>query len=371
MILSPAAQKVRDYYAIKPGAPIYQKEFGYYVLDRWLAEGHIRSKDGDYLRQLFEFDEPAVDSVAGLGWCEAGFFPSFEEKVLEDRGEHELVQDFAGRGVLYFKGRRSGFMPEYVTHPVTDWQTWERDVKWRLDPHTPGRLERTAPAIEVLRKNDAKGHAIVQRVIGGYMYLRSLIGPEALPYMFYDDPELIHDCMKTWFALADHVIRHHQKSLSFDELFFGEDICYKNGSLISPDMMRAFLLPYYQQLYQNMNARNQGRTLHFHIDTDGFCDNVIDLYREVGCDVMSPFEVVCGSDVVRTAQQYPGLRISGGIDKRMIALGGDDIKRHLDYIMPAMRRRGGYIPTCDHGVPEETPFEHYLLYRELMKGYCG
>ena len=38
------------------------------------------------------------------------------------------------------------------------------------------------------------------------MYMRSLVGPEDLLYKFYDDPTLIHDCMKTWFELADAVI---------------------------------------------------------------------------------------------------------------------------------------------------------------------
>ena len=75
------------------------------------------------------------------------------------------------------------------------------------------------------------------------MYLRSLIGPEDLLYLFYDDPDLIHDCMKTWFELADAVIARHQEQLVFDELFLGEDICYNHGALISPDMMREFLLP--------------------------------------------------------------------------------------------------------------------------------
>jgi len=28
--------------------------------------------------------------------------------------------------------------------------------------------------------------------------------------MVYDEPELIHDCMKTWFELADAVIAKHQ-----------------------------------------------------------------------------------------------------------------------------------------------------------------
>jgi hypothetical protein len=28
-----------------------------------------------------------------------------------------------------------------------------------------------------------------------------------------------------------------------------------------------------------------------------------------------------------------------------------------------MRARGGYIPTCDHGVPEEVTLEDYRYYR--------
>lgn len=35
----------------------------------------------------------------------------------------------------------------------------------------------------------------------------------------------------------------------------------------------------------------------------------------------------------------------------------------LEYILPAMRARGGYIPTCDHGVPAEVPYQDYLYYR--------
>jgi hypothetical protein len=52
--------------------------------------------------------------------------------------------------------------------------------------------------------------------------------------------------MQTWLALADAVIARHQQHVTLDELFLAEDICYNNGPLISPDMMREFLLPYYQ-----------------------------------------------------------------------------------------------------------------------------
>ena len=135
-------------------------------------------------------------------------------------------------------------------------------------------------------------------------------------------------------------------------------------------MIKEFLFPYYGQLFENMKRRNGERKLHIMLATDGKCEPVLDLYKTVGMDYISPCEVASGCDVVRIGREHPDLLIAGGIDKRLIAEGGDAIKRHLDYIMPAMRRRGGFIPTCDHGVPEEVTFENYMRYRELMRSYC-
>ena len=371
-----AEQKMWDFYDMKPNAPIFKKEFGFYVLDRWIQEGHLKPRDQveyyyGYLRSVFGLDGAAIYNLGGLGGSEPEFIPAFETKVLEDRGNYELVQDHVGRGVLCFKGRRSGFMPEYVSHPVVDQKSWEENVAWRMDASASERMEAARSTSLAAKKARENGKIIVQNAIGGYMYLRSLMGPEDLLYAFYDQPELIHTCMEKWLELSDTVIGEHQKNVDIDELFLSEDICYNGGSLISPEMVRAFLFPYYQQLIENTKRRNGGRKLHIQIDTDGRAEDVIPLYQEIGMDYMSPFEVASGCDVVQIGAKYPELRISGGIDKRMIARGGDDIKRHLEYIMPAMRKRGGYIPTCDHGVPEETSFENYMLYRKLMDEYCG
>ena len=190
-------------------------------------------------------------------------------------------------------------------------------------------------------------------------------------YMFYDQPDLVHEVMRAWFELADAVIAHHQQQVTLDELFLAEDICYNHGLLVSPDTVREFFFPYYQQLIANIKARqkDQTRKLFVKIDTDGNCDEAIPLYKEIGMDCLSPFEVASGSDVVEIRKQYPDLLICGGIDKRILAAGKEAIKREVDRIMPFMKKHGGYMPTCDHGVPEEVAFEDYMYYRELMAGY--
>ncbi len=368
--MTKGAQKMRDFYALKPGAPIYQKEFGFYVLDRWKDEGHI-APDATWteLSALFGYDESGKHHIGGLGWCEAAFCPTFDETVLEDRGDYELVRDFAGRHVLCFKERRSGFMPEYVDHPVKDWRTWEELCKWRLNPETPERYADIGKVIDGALEAEAEGQIICQGVVGGYMYLRSLIGPLELMYMLYDEPELIHDIMQTWLKVSDAVIAKYQQRITLDELFLAEDICYNHGLLISEDMVKEFLFPYYQQLIENIKRRqlDKNRKLHLQIDTDGNpLNGALDMYLSIGMDYMSPFEVASGCDVVAVGKQYPELLISGGIDKRILATTTDAIDREIDRIMPVMQARGGFIPTCDHGVPEEVSFENYMHYRKRM-----
>ena len=364
--MSESTRKLRDFYEFKKDAPIVQKEFGFYSMERWIKEGHI-SKDTD-IHKLFQFDDSGIAGLWGMGWCEAEFMPLFEEKIIEDRGEHEVVQDVYGRHVLYFKNKRSGFMPEYLTHPVTDMKSWEENCKWRMNPNTPERFSNLENLLADTKSQVENGKLVRQYMVGGYMYLRSLMGPEELLYKFYDEPELIHDCMKTWFELADKMTSMYQKEVTIDELFIGEDICYNHGPLISPDMIREFLFPYYQQLITNIKSRqiDSGRHLFFQVDTDGYSIPVIDLYKEIGMDFMSPFEVASGCDVVEIGRQYPDLLMSGGFDKRIISLGNDAIDREVDRIMPVMKKRGGYIPTCDHGVPEEVSFDNYMHFRKRM-----
>lgn len=368
---SVGARKRRDTYHITPNAPMLRGEFGFYSIEAWKQQGMPADADewGPFGREAFLLEEAGDHKLGGVGWCEAAFEPAFPVKVLEDRGETEIEQDFAGRHVLYFKGRRSGFMPQYVDHPVKDMRTWTENVKWRLDPATPARYADLDARMAQARQAAARGEMMCQGVIGGYMYLRSMIGPEGLLYAFYDQPELLHDCMRTWFDLADAVIARHQEHVTLDEIFLAEDICYNHGLLIAPDMMKRFLLPYYQPLIGNVKRRQRDRSrrLFVQVDTDGDCRPAIPVYREgIGMDVLSPFEVASGCDVVEIGRQYPNLVIRGGLDKRVLAQGRPAIDAMLQRILPAMKRRGGYLPMCDHGVPAEVPYADYVYFRQRV-----
>ncbi len=102
------------------------------------------------------------------------------------------------------------------------------------------------------------------------------------------------------------------------------------------------------------------------VDTDGWAEPAVPLYLEVGMDAMEPWEVASDCDVVRIGRKWPDLIMSGGIDKRVLAQDKEAIDRHLEHIVPAMVERGGYTPTCDHGVPDDVSLENYLHYRKRI-----
>lgn len=366
--MPPQVRKLRNTFKITPSEGFIQKEFGFYCLDRWRKEGLPVDAD---LNKFFDFDENAEYQIRGIGWTAPNFHPPFEEKILEDHGDYEHVQDVFGRVVRYFKGRRSGFMPTFMEHPVKDLYTFEKDVKWRLDPDNKQRNAIIEQFNIEAEQAAQQGYFITQRLIGGYMFLRALIGPEDLLMAFYDQPELLHKCMETWLDLADKTIEKHQKHVTMDQLFIGEDICYNSGSLISPNMINEFLFPYYTQLITNIKRRqlDKERPFYIQLDTDGNCNPIIDMYKSIGMNVLSPFEVASGSDVLEVGLKYPDLIMSGGVDKRVIAEGKDAIDRFVDRIYPELYKRGGYIPTCDHGVPEEVSLENYLYFRKKTLEY--
>ncbi len=360
-----SAQRLRATYKFEPVDHLFRREFYIWseAIERWKTEG--LPADADF-NKYFGFDEPGDIGIGHLGWCEPQLVPPFETKVLETGEDYEIVQDWAGRTVKVFKGRRHGFMPTYLKHAVASDRDWAEDVGPRMSVDAPGRWDKFPETIARMQAADKQGTMIVLTCVGGYMYLRAMMGPEEVCYMFVDNPGLIHKMMQSWLELADAVAARIQPHVEIDILYLAEDICYNHGLLISPDMVREFIFPYYEQLQDNIRSRQKHKGLYFQVDTDGNCDEALGLYSSIGLDVMTPFEVAAGNDVVEIAKKYPNLVILGGIDKRVMAAGKEAIDEHLNRIIPFMVKRGGFVPTCDHGVPDNVSLENYMYYRKRL-----
>jgi uroporphyrinogen decarboxylase len=147
-----------------------------------------------------------------------------------------------------------------------------------------------------------------------------------------------------------------------------EDMAYKNFSMISPAMVREYLLPTYRQWGEVV--RSAGVPL-YGMDSDGFIGELIPIWIEAGINVCDPMEVAAGNDLAEFRRQF-GRKMAymGGVDKRAMARGGAVIEAEIRRLEPIIRG-GGYIPSCDHGVPADVAWPDYLRYVELLARSTG
>jgi len=287
-------------------------------------------------------------------------YPPFERKVLEENEETQIVRD--EWGVTQRLSKDSTSPPGYIEWPVKNRKDWEKFKEERLQIRIKERLPvKWSQLVQEYRKRD------YPLMLGGYpcgFYggLRYLMGEVTLSTMFYDDPKLIKDIQKFlsnfWITLYSEVLAEVKP----DWCLFWEDMAYKTGSLISPKHFREFLSPYYKKVTSFLKA-NEVNIIH--VDSDGNVWELIPLWLEAGITGVYPMEVNAGMDIVKVRRSFPNLQILGGVDKMLLARGKKEIDKELTKI-PYMIRKGGYIPYCDHAVPEDIPWKNFKYYRQEL-----
>jgi uroporphyrinogen decarboxylase len=337
------------------------------TLRRWYGEGLPRRTgcpdelaDGqtapsEDMRRFFQLDPP-LQMVP----LEVYIYPPFEEKILEDHGDWVLKVD--KWGVTLRQAVNGKSLPDFVSGPVSTREDWEQLKAERLRPTLRDRLGENWPTIrDKLRRRDYP--LAIGGDVGFFGMLRFMMGVEPLLLAYYDQPDLIRDMVS---YLADFYVSLFDQALDeldVDAAIMWEDMCYKTGPLISPDMFRRFMLPAYQQVTSMLRSRG---VRHVIADTDGNCWSLLPLFVEAGVTGLYPFEVAAGMDVTQVRDKFGRLQILGGIDKRAIAAGPSAIDAELQAKVPFMLKRGGYVPHVDHGIAPDISWDHFVYYRSRL-----
>ena len=337
---------------------LWPEAFWTETLPKWREEG----MPGEY---DFRFDFTRRDFHFGLG-VNLGYCPPFEEEVLVDEQSTQVVRDEYGI-VKRIKKYESG-MPEFLEYPLADRASWEK-LKPRLAPEDGRRFpEDWSQRAEELKDADFPVSLILGHHLSGFFsFLRELAG-ERCYYLFYDDPDLVREILSFQEYRLSNLLRTISRDVHIDHQFIWEDMCYKNGPLISPQLFRDFLLGPYTRTIEV--ARECGVEV-IQVDSDGDVSKLIPLWLEAGVNLNQPLEVAAGNDVVELKRTYGDrLAFLGGIDKRALAAGPAEIDRELARVQPAFEM-GGYIPSIDHAVPSNVSWQHYCYYREKLVEMVG
>jgi uroporphyrinogen decarboxylase len=231
------------------------------------------------------------------------------------------------------------------------------DLPARIGPDWKTRLA-------AYRTRDTPLIVIADRWGGFFGPLRNLVGVEKLCTLFYDDPAFVEEMMEADADLILQMMDQILEQTDVDVFGFWEDMAYKAGPLIGPDLVRKYMLPRYRRVVDALRSRG---VEYISLDSDGDISLLIPIWLEAGINVLYPFEAQSGMDVVRVRKEYGrDLRLWFGVDKRALAQGPPAIDAELARVA-SLVQEGGYIPGPDHGIPPDVSFANYCYFMEKLR----
>jgi hypothetical protein len=345
------------------------------TLAAWRTQG--LPENADYFEHLMQtlgipWQPPRLCVDLGVSFK---MIPWFEEKVLEHRDGHYIVQDWMGAiteisdefDYTYIRSARDFVTRRWLRFPVQTRQEWQERIKCRYIPNHPERFP--ADFDERCRALRQRDHVLRVVVNGPFWKLREWCGLENLCMMMVEQPDFVQEMVDVWTDFVLRTLAPILQKVDVDDVLISEDMAYKAHSMISPAMTRRFLLPTWTKWVQMI--KSQGETI-VSMDSDGFIGELIPLWIEAGIDVCEPIEVAAGNDIVDFRRQF-GRRMGyrGGIDKRSLAAGGAEMRTELLRVIPPLLKDGGFIPGCDHGVPPDISWPNFVEYTRLLAQLGG
>lgn len=345
----------------KPVDRCFNMEFGYW--DENYREWDIFVKNGVTTEQeaniFFSFDR--IECISGNVWM----CPPFEEKTVDETETTRILIN--GDGLLAEVPKdKHDTIPHFIKATIVTPEDWEKCKEERFKQGDPHRKIDIAK-LKALHPEDRNYPLGVDcgSMIGK---IRDMLTFEGLAYACYDYPEMVEDMVETCCLLVEDFLDQVLPHFSFDYASGWEDICFKNGPIVSVSFFRDVVMPKYKRIKKKLVEH--GIDI-WYTDCDGDVRPILPYLLEGGINSLFPFEVNGCAHPAELLQKYEGqLRIMGGVDKIQLKAGKEAIKAYLESLAPLVDR-GGYIPFCDHRCPPDVSPENYLYYLDLKEKMFG
>jgi uroporphyrinogen decarboxylase len=339
----------------------FNMEFGFWeeIYQQWPLFIENGVTNHDEAHQFFGMDRICI--VNG----HLGMRPAFPEEVIDQSGTHKIIRNADG---LLAEVPKDGSVtiPHYLKSSIVTPDDWKRVKEERFDVNHPDRVV----DVEAVKKAHPPDRDYPLGVNCGSMIgkVRDMLTFEGLAYACFDYPDMVEDMVETRCVLVEKFLDQVLGEIDFDFASGWEDICFKNGPIVSVDFFKNVVTPRYKRIGKKLAAA--GIDLWF-TDCDGDVRPILPFFLEAGINCLFPFEVMAGGFPGDLLDEFgKDLRIMGGVNKIEMAKGPEAIKAYLESLSPYVER-GGYIPFCDHRCPPDVTQENYLYYLDLKEELFG
>ena len=212
------------------------------TLEMWHKQGLPENMDWkDYVKEKIGVEPALVESLPEMKkanvWIKYDMIPWFEEKVVEEKENSLVVQDWKGNiceisnkyDVSYLRCPRDFVTRKWISCPVNNRDDWEA-IKIRYNPDFPGRIPEN---IAELGKNlENRNYIIGFTFPGPFWQMREWIKAESLLMLFIEDPDFVKEMVEFWKNYISRLLEKVLPYLNTDYVHISEDIAFKEKSML-------------------------------------------------------------------------------------------------------------------------------------------
>jgi uroporphyrinogen decarboxylase len=251
--------------------------------------------------------------------------------------------------------------PNPVGHPIKDAEDLK---KFRVpDPDAPYRFDRILWAQERLGREKA----IIARVRDVFSQPRDLMGFEDFLMSFYLEPELAMSLMQICVDYSTKIARN-LKSLGIEIIVVGDDIATNSGLLMSPDMYREFVLPYFRNLIRNLKSMDLLVIKH----SDGDLRAVLADLVDTGIDCIDPIDPLGHMDMAAVKAEFGDrIALKGNIDcvSTLVDKDVSDVVAETRQCILDGGRNGGLVISSSNSIHSGINPRNYKAFLDAVKTY--
>jgi uroporphyrinogen decarboxylase len=205
----------------------------------------------------------------------------------------------------------------------------------------------------------------MKAIVTGSLYepiLERLLGYEGLFYLLHDDPQLVKEVTDRWGKVVSEFYQNVVGREVVGGIFHGDDLGYKTGTMVSPDILRETFLPWFKKYA--LLAHEQDKMFWLHS-----CGNVLevmeDLIEDVGIDAFHSFQDVI-IPVAEFKKRYQNrIATLGGVDVDKLArLDESNLRKYTRRILDECMSGGRYALGSANSITNYIPIKNYFAMLE-------
>jgi len=212
-----------------------------------------------------------------------------------------------------------------------------------------------------------EGMGIVSGVGGIFTRTWMLLGFDRFCYSLVDNPELVARTFARIGAIQCAVLR---KVVQMDKVFaiwYGDDLAYTEGLMVSPEVYRKHLFPWMEELASIAH----GAGMPFIVHSDGRLWEVIPDLIALGVNALHPIEPKA-MDINEVKARYGDrLALFGNLDLGSTLVRGtpDEVRAEVRQRIRGLAPGGGYAVGSSNSVTRYVPVENFNAMREATFEY--